>query len=113
MKLYAFDTEDDGRGNFIQGGAYDGDRFARPERRYAYEVLRAHFAPLSSDALVTATRVFPARMRADLQRALDRTGPEHTPADCTTAIFETVAFSHCCRAGWSLLRPHYKRSTSR
>lgn len=41
-------------------------------RRYAYEVLHAHFAPLASDELVTAMRVFPARMRADLQRALDR-----------------------------------------
>ena len=28
MKPYAFDTEDDGNGNFIQGGVYDGDRFA-------------------------------------------------------------------------------------
>jgi hypothetical protein len=45
--------------------------FARAERRYAYEVVRSHFDPMIADELVTATRVFPARMRVDLQRALD------------------------------------------
>jgi hypothetical protein len=57
-------------------GAENGKRviqgFAPAGRRYAYEVLRAHFAPLASDSLVTSTRIFPARARADLQRALDR-----------------------------------------
>ncbi len=89
--------------------------FARPERRYAYEVLRAHFAPLSSDALVTATRVFPARMRADLQRALEG----HLVVEGTQSfhglhyrhIFETVAFSALLQSGndpVSLAPAHYE-----
>ncbi len=71
--------------------------FARTGRRYAYEVLHGHFDPLTPDALVTAARVFPARMRADLQRALNR----HLSADGTQSFhglhyrhaFETVVFS--------------------
>src|SRR5262245_36577117 len=46
--------------------------FTRPERSFAFEVIGAHFAPLPPDTLVTATRTFPARMRVDLQRSLDR-----------------------------------------
>jgi len=78
-------------------------RFAPPGRRYAYEVLRVHFAPLTSDALVTATRVFPARARPDLQRALDR----HLDGQDTQSFhglhyrytFETVAFSALLQSG--------------
>lgn len=40
-KLYAFDTEDDGAGNFLQGGVYDGERFHHFERREDMGVFMA------------------------------------------------------------------------
>src|SRR5262245_12574037 len=87
---------------------------ARHERRYAYEVLRTHFAPLTSDALVTATRVFPARMRADLQRALDRHlvagGEQSFHGLHYRHAFETVVFSALLQSTnepISLAPPHY------
>ena len=38
---------------------------------FAYSVIREHFHPVKMTDIVTASRVFPARMRADLQKALD------------------------------------------
>jgi len=79
--------------------------FAAPGRRYAYEVLRAHFAPLTSDALVTATRAFPARAQPDLQRAIDRHlgGADkqsfHGLHYNYRFSFETVAFSALLQSG--------------
>jgi hypothetical protein len=73
--------------------------FAPPGRRYAYEVLRAHFGALASDSLVTSTRVFPARARADLQRpvapswgsSLARwSGKPCPPPSSSTASFASV-----------------------
>ncbi|HTO43937.1 MAG TPA: AAA family ATPase [Burkholderiales bacterium] len=85
----------------------DGERlvrgFAPPGRRYAHEALRAHFAPLASDALVTAARSFPARMRADLQRALDcylaTDGAQGFHGLHYRYAFETVAFAALLHTG--------------
>lgn len=45
--------------------------------KYAYSLIRKHFQPMSVTDLVTSSRMFPARMRADLQKALDdRLGTE-------------------------------------
>jgi ATPase family associated with various cellular activities (AAA)/ClpX C4-type zinc finger len=86
--------------------------FARQQRRYAYEVLRAHFDPLASEALVTATRVFPARMRADLQLALNRyLGAQSFHGLHHRHSFETVAFSALLQSAndpISLAPAHYE-----
>jgi len=64
----------EGRRSQHRAAESDGKVIPAPTRdpnRYAYELLRRHFHPASADEIVTATRVFPARMRADLQRAID------------------------------------------
>lgn len=43
-----------------------------PQFKYCYEALNRHFAGLAKDAIVTSTRLFPATMRADLQKAIER-----------------------------------------
>jgi hypothetical protein len=39
--------------------------------KFAYSLIRKHFYPANTNDVVTSSRVFPARMRADLQKALD------------------------------------------
>ena len=76
--------------------------FAPPGRRYAYEALRAHFAPLTPDTLVTATRSFPARARADLQRALNRclsTEEGEFHGLHYRFVFDTVTFAGLLHSG--------------
>jgi hypothetical protein len=43
-----------------------------PEQQaLVYPLLQAHFQPAALDALVVTARSFPARVRPDLQRAID------------------------------------------
>lgn len=44
---------------------------ARARSRFAFQAIQRHFEGVPFDEIVTACRVFPIRMRADLQRALD------------------------------------------
>lgn len=43
-----------------------------PQLRFTYELLATHFRELPPELIATSRRLFPARMRPDLQRALDR-----------------------------------------
>jgi len=39
--------------------------------KYVYSLIKKYFHPVSTSDIVTSSRTFPARMRADLQKALD------------------------------------------
>jgi hypothetical protein len=68
-----------------------------PRNRFAYKLLRVHFAALQPHEIVTATRTFPARMRADLQAALDAYVADQGLASFhgvhARYSFETLSFS--------------------
>jgi cell division protease FtsH len=53
------------------GGADGGGREMPDQKTLIYPVLQAHFQPAALDSLVVTERSFPARVRADLQRAID------------------------------------------
>jgi hypothetical protein len=47
------------------------------DEKFLYSLIRRHFHPAGTADIVTSSRIFPARMRADLQKALDeRLGTE-------------------------------------
>jgi AAA+ superfamily predicted ATPase len=56
-----------------------GFRFLR-QRNPVSSVCKRHFAPISVDKLIAASRTFPVTSRVDLQVALDRLFPERYPA---------------------------------
>src|SRR5262249_52901724 len=58
----------------------------RRQVRLAHELLRDHFAGLPPESIAASSRVFPRRMRADLQRALQVT--------CIDRAIKTVGI-HC------------------
>ena len=74
-------------------------------------LLRDHFAPLGFDALNVAERTFPYRVRADLQRAIDRLFADGSAAGTAVrrfcgvrkeyAVYEGVDFAGviCSRGG--------------
>jgi hypothetical protein len=69
---------------------------ARAKSRYAFQAILQHFEGIELDQLVTTSRVFPVRMRADLQRALDAalaTGAEGFHGLHATHAYETQHFA--------------------
>jgi hypothetical protein len=68
----------------------------RAKARYAFQVIQRHFDGVGLDQIVTASRVFPIRMRADLHRALDEqfaTGTEGFYGLHSSYGYETQSFA--------------------
>lgn len=49
------------------------------QRKYVWHALDEHFGDIPPEDIVTAIREFPARMRADLQQAIENLLEQHTP----------------------------------
>ena len=59
-----------------------GRRGRRRGARYAYQLLQQHFGETRPEEIVTSTRRFPARMRADLQGAIEQLFADQSPQVC-------------------------------
>lgn len=62
----------------LQASSYLSGNLKSAKFKHAKEILEWHFAGTRIEDLVTSTRVYPERTRADLQRALDELLPANT-----------------------------------
>ncbi|WP_193370361.1 ATP-dependent Clp protease adaptor ClpS [Pelagibius marinus] len=62
----------------LQASAHLSGSIKSAKFRHSKEILDWHFAGTQIEELVTSTRVYPERSRADLQRALDEIMPANT-----------------------------------
>lgn len=56
----------------VKGAAHLQAGFTQQRFKHAYELLNWHFAGLAREEIVASARLFPGRMRADLQVAIDK-----------------------------------------
>ena len=68
------------------GFGYRFSRFTRGGRRLIRPLLQSHFRPLTLDNFTISERKFPFRVRADLQRAIDRLFSADTRISCFCGV---------------------------
>ncbi len=88
----------------LRGANHLSQNVAGTSYSFAYEVLNWHFAGIGRDRIETSVRNFPARMRADLQLAVDEIFPPNTIRQLGIKSgyrFETVEFTNLWDTGRS------------